>query len=99
LEQQAYPEEVPMARVTDPVCGMEVDPGTAAQTSYQSRNYYFCSEQCLRTFQEDPERYPGGVERHDPPYTSTENMRAPRFGSAGSGGLENEPIPEIHDRP
>jgi len=26
-------------------------------------------------------------------------MAAPKFGSAGSGGLENEPIPEIHDRP
>ena len=88
-----------MARVTDPVCGMEVDPGTAAQTTHESHTYYFCSEHCLRTFQEDPERFPGGVERHDPPYTVTEKLAAPRFGAAGSVGLENEPVPETHDRP
>jgi hypothetical protein len=30
----------------------------------------------------------------NPPYTSTERMASPKFGSAGSGGLENEPGPE-----
>ncbi len=79
-------------REIDPVCGMEVDPGTAAQFTYQTRTYYFCSDQCLRSFREDPER-------HEPPYTATEHTAAPKFGSAGSGGLENEPIPEMHDRP
>lgn len=88
-----------MARATDPVCGMEVDPGTSAQAVYRSNTYYFCSEECHRAFREDPERYAGGLERHDPPYTSTESFAAPRFGSAGSGGLENEPTPERHDRP
>jgi YHS domain-containing protein len=78
---------------------MEVDPGTSAQTTYQSRTFYFCSDQCLRTFGSDPERYAGGVERHEPPYTATGKLAAPKFGSAGSGGLENEPIPETHDRP
>lgn len=88
-----------MSRVTDPVCGMEVDPGTSAQATFQSRTFHFCSEACHRTFSEDPERYLGGPERHDPPYTATDGMAAPRFGAAGSGGLENEPTPEIHDRP
>ena len=87
-----------MATTTDPVCGMEVDPGTSAQATYQSRTFHFCSDQCHRTFTGDPERYAGGVERHDPPYTVTDKLAAPRFGSAGSGGLENEPIPEMHDR-
>jgi YHS domain-containing protein len=81
-----------MSREIDPVCGMEVDSGTAAQTTYHSHAYYFCSEACLRAFRENPER-------HEPPYTATEHTAAPRFGSAGSGGLENEPTPEMHDRP
>ena len=88
-----------MARATDPVCGMDVDPGTAAQATHESQTYYFCSEQCLRAFRAEPERFAAGTERHDPPFTVTEPMTAPRFGSAGSGGLENEPMPEIHDRP
>ena len=88
-----------MQRAIDPVCGMEVDPGTAAQTTWQSHTYYFCSEGCHRTFREDPARYTGGRERHEPPYTAGDTIAAPKFGSAGSGGLENEPVPEIHDRP
>ncbi|HEU5041357.1 MAG TPA: YHS domain-containing protein [Gemmatimonadales bacterium] len=88
-----------MQRVTDPVCGMEVDPGTSAQSTYQARTFHFCSEQCLRAFREDPQRYAAGMERHEPPYTVSETLTAPKFGSAGSGGLENEPIPERHDRP
>ncbi len=87
-----------MTRATDPVCGMEVDPGTAAQASHQSQTYYFCSEQCLRDFRADPDRYAAGAERHEPPYT-VDPMPAPKFGSAGSGGLENEPLPERHRRP
>jgi hypothetical protein len=30
----------------------------------------------------------------NPPYTTTGPITAPKFGSAGSGGLENEPGPE-----
>ena len=30
----------------------------------------------------------------NPPYTVTKRMIAPKFGSAGSGGAENEPGPE-----
>lgn len=30
----------------------------------------------------------------NPPYTVTKRMTAPKFGSAGSGGAENEPGPE-----
>jgi Cu+-exporting ATPase len=43
---------------TDPVCGMEVTPGMAAGTSiYQGETYYFCSLDCMETFEKDPERY------------------------------------------
>lgn len=45
----------------DPVCGMRVDPRTAAaQTTYQDKTYYFCHSHCLTKFQADPQKYLGG---------------------------------------
>jgi YHS domain-containing protein len=42
----------------DVVCGMEVDPKTAAAKTEQSgRTYYFCSEQCKKQFDADPKKY------------------------------------------
>jgi Cu+-exporting ATPase len=84
-----------MEQAKDPVCGMMVDPATAAgRTTYQSRDYYFCSEQCLRDFKTEPDRYADIT--NEPPYTKSGWIAAPKFGSAGSGGLENEP-PEFRD--
>ena len=41
----------------DPICGMTVDPATAAgQYEYQGVTYYFCAASCLETFKADPER-------------------------------------------
>lgn len=49
-----------MDHVQDPVCNMEIDPAQAAgQATYQGRTYYFCSEECLQKFQQDPDRYVG----------------------------------------
>jgi Cu+-exporting ATPase len=40
----------------DPVCGMEVDPATAAgESEYQGTTYYFCSLGCKRQFDKDPQ--------------------------------------------
>lgn len=45
-------------KATDPVCGMTVDPETAAgKAEYEGKTYYFCSEGCRKAFEEDPERY------------------------------------------
>ena len=42
----------------DPVCGMEVDPRSAAGSfEYQGVTYSFCSRGCLEDFREDPESY------------------------------------------
>ena len=42
----------------DPVCGMEVDPHTAAGSfEFQGKIYYFCSQGCLEDFREDPESF------------------------------------------
>ena len=44
--------------VTDPVCRMQVEPGTAAATvSHLGLDYHFCSPHCARLFREAPERY------------------------------------------
>ncbi len=54
--------------VIDPVCGMEVDPKTAAGSSvYQGQTYYFCSMGCKKDFDHDPEKYlarPAGSPAH-----------------------------------
>ena len=42
----------------DPVCGMTVDPRSAAGShEYNGTNYYFCSKSCLQKFQQDPESF------------------------------------------
>ena len=41
----------------DPICGMTVDPATAAgQFEYKGVTYYFCAPSCLETFKRDPEQ-------------------------------------------
>jgi YHS domain-containing protein len=46
--------------VKDPVCGMEIDPKTAAGKSvYQGQTYYFCSAGCKKDFDKEPQKYVG----------------------------------------
>jgi adenylate cyclase len=41
--------------VTDPVCGMRIDPDDAAATgAYEGQTYYFCSGACQAVFQTEP---------------------------------------------
>lgn len=67
---RAHPEEVlskkkplPMMQPTehaeiDPVCGMTVQPTTAAGSyEYRGERYYFCATRCLEKFRDDPEYY------------------------------------------
>ena len=55
------------AAVTDPVCGMSVEPPTALEKGLHSHHkdadYFFCGKGCKLDFDEDPERY------LDPSYT------------------------------
>ncbi|GAA1963860.1 heavy metal translocating P-type ATPase [Microbacterium deminutum] len=44
--------------VTDPVCGMNIDPKTAVATrEHDGTTFYFCSTSCADTFDADPHRY------------------------------------------
>ena len=55
---------------TDPVCGMEIDPKSAApQLAFEARTYVFCSISCKQAFEEDPKKYAGsdqGPAHHHP---------------------------------
>jgi Cu+-exporting ATPase len=51
--------------MTDPVCGMQVDPATAAGTSqYRGQTFYFCSKGCKTKFDARPDAY---LAPHAPP--------------------------------
>ncbi len=44
--------------VKDPVCGMTVDPESAAATyEHEGKRYYFCCTHCLEKFRKDPEAW------------------------------------------
>ncbi len=42
----------------DPVCGMDVDPKTAKfKSEYKGKTYYFCSDQCKKSFDQEAESF------------------------------------------
>jgi P-type Cu+ transporter len=44
--------------VKDPVCAMMIDPKSAAASQdYNGKTYYFCSDNCAKSFAADPARY------------------------------------------
>jgi YHS domain-containing protein len=98
-----------MATVRDPVCGMTIDSESAtARAGWNGQTYYFCSSRCATAFAATPERYTSQaelprqeeerLEEHEPPYTTLGFLTSPKFGAAGSGGLEYERLPEAHDQ-
>jgi Cu+-exporting ATPase len=49
---------LPPGKVTDPVCGMVIDPARAAGThEHAGQTYYFCAAGCLRRFAANPETF------------------------------------------
>ncbi|HEX6206792.1 MAG TPA: heavy metal translocating P-type ATPase [Actinomycetota bacterium] len=64
LVEVAEPEEAAPEpqTVTDPVCGMEIDPaGAAASEEHEGHMYFFCSTGCRDAFVADPERFTGST--------------------------------------
>jgi Cu+-exporting ATPase len=44
--------------VPDIVCGMDVDPTTTPfHTAFNDKEHYFCSQDCLNQFVDNPEKY------------------------------------------
>ena len=50
----------PAQQALDPVCGMNVEVGKAAETEYGGETYYFCCSHCQQAFESSPEEYMGG---------------------------------------
>ncbi len=47
--------------VRDPVCGMDIEPKTAAgKSEYMGKTYYFCSLGCKKSFDANPVKYTSG---------------------------------------
>ena len=47
-----------MAKAKDPVCNMTIEESDAVATSdYKGKRYYFCSNDCKKEFDQNPEDY------------------------------------------
>jgi len=56
----AQPKVPAPGTVTDPVCGMSVDPATTPHVAtHEGAHHYFCSAGCLAKFEADPAQYVG----------------------------------------
>ena len=66
--------------MTDPICGMNVEPDHAAGNYvYNNQAYYFCSQHCLAKFKDDPEKF----------------LKSPAAGHTAHGhGHAHAPMPE-----
>jgi heavy metal translocating P-type ATPase len=76
--------------VTDPVCGMSVDPGTAEhQLLHDGETVYFCSGHCQATFAADPGRY-ATTPAHAPQHDGQDHGGHDHAGQGGAGVLADE---------
>ena len=85
------------AAVIDPVCGMTVDPATAAGSyEYNGTTYYFCAVRCRERFAADPESFlarVGAVGGH--PHTETTNAHEATRKEAGTKSEIPDPKSQI----
>ncbi|HEV7798681.1 MAG TPA: HAD-IC family P-type ATPase, partial [Pyrinomonadaceae bacterium] len=59
--------------VIDPVCGMSVDPDSAAGSfEHKGQTYYFCSKHCLEKFRNDPASF---IDKSSQPARSQNHVR------------------------
>jgi len=97
--------------MTDPVCGMDVDPArAAARHEHQGTTYCFCCDGCRDLFRADPAKYAAGSPPGIHPARSTHRAPArytcpmhPQITSNGPGtcpicGMALEPmVPTLDD--
>ncbi len=85
---------------TDPVCGMEVEPTSAAGThEHDGQTYFFCSQPCLERFRAEPARYVGPATQEPKKPSATRDFTCPMHpevhqtapGSCPSCGMALEP--------
>ncbi|HOX08357.1 MAG TPA: heavy metal translocating P-type ATPase [Planctomycetota bacterium] len=92
----------------DPVCGMEVDPASAAGSfEHGGRTYWFCNPHCLERFRADPESFLRPAERRPgPAATASEyvcpmhpEVRSPVPAPCPKCGMALEPVAPGLDEP
>ena len=56
--------------VTDPVCGMKIDPTNAkgGKSAYKDIDYFFCNTKCKTSFDADPDQF---IHKHSTPAAAT----------------------------
>ncbi len=54
-----HSHQVKVELVTDPVCGMQIDPATAkgGKSSFKGNDYFFCNPKCKTKFETNPQEY------------------------------------------
>ncbi|MCR4281757.1 MAG: heavy metal translocating P-type ATPase, partial [Bauldia sp.] len=58
VQERSLEEQKTMPTVKDPVCGMQIDPkSAAASVERRGKTYYFCSHDCHRKFMAEPQKY------------------------------------------
>ncbi|MCH7811632.1 MAG: YHS domain-containing protein [Chloroflexi bacterium] len=71
--------------VKDVVCGMEIDPETAAgKSEHEGTTYHFCAEGCKQEFDTNPQKFLDGGEAEPAPAAEA----VPAAAEASSGSSE-----------
>lgn len=52
-------------KAKDPVCGMTCDRNDSLKYTWQGKDYYFCHQECMKKFQDNPGKYAGNGNTND----------------------------------
>jgi len=78
--------------VTDPVCGMTIDPQSAAGSAdFEAATYWFCSTDCLAKFKADPQRFVGSAPQAD--HRTNAHAQRAAAGPAACARIDEAPAP------
>jgi heavy metal translocating P-type ATPase len=88
-----YPDATTTHQVTDPVCGMSVDPiATDHAVDHDGEQYYFCSAGCKGKFLAHPDQYVGEHRDGGHEHSNHDGHHA-HVNHAGSGSGDEPPTP------
>jgi len=81
----------------DPVCGMNVDPNTAAaKVEHAGKTYYFCAPGCTKRFQQAPEKYLQPA-KTQPAASGLVNLQSSSKSSAAAAAPAKDAEPPKHE--